>query len=229
MSTRRKFNVCALAVFSAALFMNVAQADIVAVAGDISEIGPPPSIQLNDLESGAAGFIFQERSAYQLQFNTRVSIPGAVGVYDENADMNPMDLLAGSTVNSYLLHFDTDFGSPRFQGTVEFSRQIVGVMLLPFALDNSDFELGAPGSLYPTGASSRRGLDFDDFTPLDRFEVLDDRTIAFDFTTSNAVDQIRVVTTATAVPEPGAMSVILILSFGILHRMKTRQNRSASA
>ena len=141
--------------------------------------------------------------------DTRISIPGVVGVYDEQSDMNPMDLLAGTVVNSYLLHFDTDFGAPIYQGTVQFSDPIIGVMLLPFALNNSDAELGAPGTSYPTNASSRRGLDYNDFTPLDTFTVTNANTIGFDVSTSNAIDQIRVVTTSS-VPEPSSIVLVSI-------------------
>ena len=205
-----------------------AHADLIGVTGDIQIVSPPPSVKIGDLESSTLGIVFQERSDYQLLADTRVSIPGAIGVYDEKRDMRPTDsLLAGSIVNSYILHFDTDFGAPQFQGTVQFSDPIVGVMLLPFALDSSDAELGALGTLYPTNASLRRGLDFEDSTPLDTLEVLDDRTIGFDLSTSNVIDQIRVVTSAASVPEPSSAVLLSIATavFG-LHLLLRRPQSS---
>ena len=89
-----------------------AHADLIGVTGDIQIVSPPPSVRIGDLESSTLGIVFQERSDYQLLADTRVSIPGAIGVYDEKRDMRPTDLLAGSIVNSYILHFDTDFGTP---------------------------------------------------------------------------------------------------------------------
>ena len=45
----------------------------------------------------------------------------------------------------------------------------------------------------------------------DTFVISDSRTIAFDLVTSNAMDQIRVVTSATAVPEPGTAGLICMV------------------
>ena len=188
-----------------------AEASIVTVTGDIQIVPAPASVHLHVLQSNTLGVVFQEQSDYQLLADTRVSFPGAVGTYNEGSDMRPTDILAGSTVSSYLLHFDANFGAPIFQGTVQFSDPIIGVMLRPFALNSSDAELGAPGTVYPTNATPRRGLDFGDFNPLDSFIVLDNRTVGFNLSTSNAVDQIRVVTSATSVPEPGN-TVLLCLA-----------------
>ncbi|APZ95173.1 hypothetical protein Fuma_04828 [Fuerstiella marisgermanici] len=217
-----RFAFLPLALLLTTLAHPSACADIVAVTGDIQITAPPASVGIGVIESSTSGIVFQERSGYQLLADTRVSIPGAVGTYDENADMDPMDLPAGLTVNSYLMHFDPNFGAPRFQGTVEFADPIVGVMLLPFALNNSDAELAAPGTVYPTSASSRRGLDFDDFTILDSLEVLSDRSIRFDFSTSNAVDQIRIVT--SAIPEPASASMCCLVTLIVIWRWTRLQS-----
>ena len=208
---------------AAAIGQSSVCADIIAVTGDIQSVTAPTSVQIGVLESGTAGVVFQEQSDYQLLADTRVSIPGTIGTYDEGSDMMPTDLTAGTVVNSYLLHFDTDFGAPNFEGTVEFADPIIGVMLRPFALNSSDAELGANGTAYPTNASARRGLDYDDFTPLDTFIISNDRTIAFDLVTSNAVDQIRVVTSAAAVPEPTGHLLLSVMGvLGLLVAVRPR-------
>ena len=137
---------------------------IVAVSGQIQIVVPPLSVQWQSLESDTTGIVFQEQSDYQLLADTRVSIPGTIGTYNKTADMRPTDILAGTTVDSYLLHFDASSGNPRFQGTVQFTDPIIGVMLLPFALSNSDTELGSSGTSYPPANPffARRGLDFSD-------------------------------------------------------------------
>ena len=189
-------------------------AAVISVTGDIELIDPPPSVAFHALQSPVKGYVFQEQADYQLLADTRYSIPGDVGTYDEGSDMRPGDLLAGTVVNSYLLHFDTDFGAADYQGTVEFSDPIVAVMLRPFALNESDDELGAAGTTYPQFFNERRGLDYQDPIPDDKFYIYDSRTIGFDLANSNVVDHIRVVTSAASVPEPG--TVWLLSSFLVI-------------
>ena len=201
---------------------------IVSISGDIQQVNAPASVAVSAVQSDTTGIVFQEQSAHTLLADTRVSIPGTVGVYDDSADMSPTDILAGTTVNSYLLHFDQVNGSQNYTGTVAFSNTIVGVMLLPFALGESDAELGATGTVYPTNSSggtfvNRRGLDFGESTQLDALEIVDSTTIEFSVTSANLIDQIRVVTSATAVPEPSTAGfMIFVVLFGTTRRKRVR-------
>jgi len=231
-ATNRYIMIKTVPAFFAAMISVIASASmvdgaIVSLSGDIQEVSPPPSVAVGEIQSDTLGIVFQERSDYQLLNDTRVSIPGAIGVYDEGGDMMPTDIQAGMIVDSHLLHFDQLTGAQDYVGSVQFADPIIGVMLLPFALGASDLELGAPGTVYPVSQGggtfvTRRGLDFGESTQLDTLTIVDNKTIQFSVTSGNLIDQIRVITSATAVPEPSVYSVLILLALGCVSLRRSR-------
>ena len=191
--------IIAVAILTSASLVQPASSQVVAVSGDVSLISPPGSVLAGDIQSDTSGILFQEKSAFSPAGVVPVNNLGSIdGVYD-GADDISLTMIDVGTVNSFLFHFDQIVGSPRYQGSVQFSNPIVGIIVSTAALNDTDDDFGLPGTAYPTGGTFRRGLDFNDFTVVDSFTISGGDTLDFSVRSSNAIDQIRVL---TSVPEP---------------------------
>ena len=182
-----------LAVTAAAALSTVVWAAITSTTGQMTQIGPPPSVEFDQLESDTTQFAFDERQCVILGSRLRVNIT-APGTYDDNIDLTPGFIPAGTTVNSHFVHADKiGSKSPRveLEGTLTTDTPILGIIIKQAALDASDF-LGAIGTVYPTGVFGRAmRLDGqNDFVILD--PGLQSVTVHTD--TEVHADQVRVIT-----------------------------------
>jgi hypothetical protein len=185
-----------LAVLVAAALSSVAWAALVTTSGQMTQIGPPPSVEINEMESDTTQFAFSERQCVILGSGLRVNIT-APGIYDENIDLTPGIIPAGTTVSSHFVDADKiGTGSPHIEleGTLTTDTRILGIILRQAALDASDF-LGAIGTVYPTGEFGRAmRLDGqNDFLILDA----DLRTVTVHTDNQVHADQVRVITECT--------------------------------
>lgn len=124
--------------------------------------------------------------------------------------MTPGTIAAGTRVNSYLLHFDTELEqSVQASGSVTFDESILGLAVLPATLLGSDGLTGLAGVMYPQG--DQRGFELEQTGEgggLDSVTLSTDRrTVSFDLRNGTRVDQVRVI---TAVPEPAAIVLFAI-------------------
>ena len=175
-----------------ATFPGIASAGIIGTTGAIMEIAPPPSVELDALESNLRIFAFTEMLGLTLGKDIAVDITSA-GSYSEPGDLTPGSIAATTVVDVYFLHFDPVTGLVNLSGSITFDQDIVGVIVLSDSLDATDRTLGFPGTTYPTGLTTRGlefGGDFSDFITLSE----DLSTISIDRSATTGVDQIRIIT-----------------------------------
>ena len=181
------------------------------ITGDITLITPPTSVVLNALTSNTEIFLFPERQNLVLSSDLLVDITSP-GTYV--APVTAGAISAGTTINSFFLHFDTVAStsaeiSPPPVSSVTFMNPILGIIVFDATLDASDPIAGLGAVAYPTGLTNR-GLElgapnFDQVTL-----SADLRTLTIDrLRVSTVHDQIRVITT----PEP---STFVLLTLGLL-------------
>ncbi len=177
-----------------------ADALITSTSGQVSWISPPASVVENQSQDPTKVLAFDEQQGLTLGANLRVDIIAA-GTYDQATDLVAANVLAGTKVDSHLLHSDVPTGGNIFRsGQVTFGGAIVGVIVTRAKLAGSDF-LGAPGTVYP-GLVPNRELEFGTGSGLaaDIVVLPDLHTIQFNLGTSGAVDDIRVVTRHNSPP-----------------------------
>lgn len=193
-----------------------ALAGITGTLGDAIVLGSPPSsLLLNALTDDDFGFIFEERTNYSLSPGLDVDLTMA-GTYDETDDLDRTRVQAGTLVNSYFIHVDNDRnqpGSGKVKLSVTFDTPIIGIMVRDSTLDASDGQLGAAGTIYPTG-QRRRSYEF---TP-DRIIVSADlRTVTIRTVSKNDMDEIRIL---TQVPEPASLALVGLGAAAALFRRR---------
>ena len=222
MGLRLAFQICvgiAISVLSSS-------ADIITTFGDITVLaGPPTSVREGALESDLFLFAFGEQENVILPEDLRVSFSNP-GLYLDRSDLPfPVPILpAGTQVSSVFLHADPETRGIGYSGALTFDTDVLGVILGGILLEESDY-LGAPQTSFPLDAfTSGRGiaLSGQDAIAL----TLDARTLIFDFTTRSAIDQVRVITAARAIPEP-AMS--LLLGAGGIAALAVRRRRRSES
>jgi hypothetical protein len=210
-----------------------AAASIISTTGDVTDLSSPPaSVQFNQLQSNTQVFAFQEQSDFTLPLILPVDVT-APGTYSKLSDIPlPSVISAGSVVNSYYLSADPDLpvlplGFALFSGSVTFSpvESVLGIEFLEPSLLLGSLEVGASGTAYPPPPLGY-GLELGN----DSFTISADRsTVNLNWITgggddTGGVDQIRIITEATAVPEPG--SIFLMIGgacFLALSRVKFRR------
>jgi hypothetical protein len=165
----------------------------------------PPSLREGRSESDSLR-VFRERLDATLAGGVPVDF-AAIGTYDQPADLpSPRRvILAGTRVNSYLLHSDPPGQNALVRqhraATVGFTSDVLGVQVLSATLNESQADqLRAPGTQYTNNAS---GLELATSGLGDFARLVNRRTVAISFKTSSAVDEIRVITKATTVPTTG--------------------------
>jgi hypothetical protein len=134
------------------------------VQGGLLKISAAPSDVTDGAQASDTSIaIFNECVGHRLEGAVVVDI-NWTGTYDaRNPPSSEKPIIpGGTTVSCHMLHFDTLGGSDVFlSGTVTFDGPILGVIVEPNQLDDSDAELGASGTLYPTG-DPMRGWELDD-------------------------------------------------------------------
>ncbi|MFZ0184027.1 MAG: hypothetical protein WAL88_04230 [Nitrosotalea sp.] len=154
-------SVVALAIL---LFPLELRAAILSTTGAIVVATPPSDIQTGAWESNTTIEAFAELQNVLVTDPVSVDItkPGtSPGATSQNLSSGTIN--AGSTVDSYFLHFDA-VGEPDDQnavsasGSITFSSNIVGIAIFKTTLDATDPIFGLPGVSYATG-QTERGLE----------------------------------------------------------------------
>jgi hypothetical protein len=147
--------------------------------------------------------IFREQFNHALVASLPVDV-SAVGLYDQPTDLpSPRPVIVhGTLVNSYILHSDPPGNNALVRqhrsATIGFTTDILGVQVLSGTLTEPQVgELRASGTTYPTATS---GLELVPTATGDNARIINRRTVSVSFKTSSAVDEIRVITKATANP-----------------------------
>ena len=190
-----------LAVMSAVALSTVAWAAIALTTGQMTQIAPPPSVELHMLESNTTQFAFDERQCVTLAAPLKVSTK-TPGTYDEYIDLVTATIPAGTRVSSHFVQADkVGTGGPQIvlEGSLTTDAPILGIIIRAAHLNSSDF-LGAIGTVYPTGYAGRvlqlNGAN--DVVTLDPgLHVVTLRTV-----NSQHADQLRVITECKLPPPP---------------------------
>src|SRR3954447_17915839 len=142
----RKATALVVGLVAALVPAGVANASIVATGGATVLISPPPSVNFNQLESDTQQFAFDEQQHVTLATGLPVDIT-VPGTYDDEADLTPGTIPAGTVVNSQFVHCDnaTQKVHQQIEGFVQTDTDILGIAVLAPALDATDV-LGAPGT-----------------------------------------------------------------------------------
>lgn len=137
--------------FAAIGMASGAYATISSTFGDALLIAPPPSVGVGELESDQNIFVFDEQQCVRLDRDVRVDLTQP-GKYDDQEDLEPTSIPAGTLVSSQFMHVDSRTGRPGhpkfYTGGIVTDSDILGVIILRPKLNKSDF-LGAPGTIYP--------------------------------------------------------------------------------
>jgi len=191
----------------------------------IDEIAPPLSVQEGALENDSMGFVFLEsQSTLTADLAVDHAVTGGDLILNE-IDVMPGTIDAGTPIRSYLLTVD---GSEQtnLTATVSFEvpDEIIGLLLLDNSLDDTDAQLGNPGTLYATGDGTR-GLEIGatrqnpDYLSISA----DRRTITVDLVLAGVgLDQIRLV---TVIPEPSSAMLASLAVLGLSWRSVRRRVR----
>ena len=176
----------------------VSGASVIAESGAVLFESPPPLVSAATGESNTAINFFTERTDLALPTTTPIDItPGSSFPtnYDGTANLTPSTLAAGTAVDSYFM-YSNPVGEPNkiynYTASLTFSAPILGVIVTPNTLTETNASLGAPGTTYETSGASD-GLENTD----DRVELVRPSTIYLDFETTNDIDSIRIITAAT--------------------------------
>jgi|SRR5581483_5192277 hypothetical protein len=189
------------------LSSSLAHAAIVTTTLPIVQIAAPPSVVAGQLQSDTQIPAFEEQQNVVLANPLIIDI-AVPGTYDGTNPLTPGVVPTGATVSSHYVHFDaaTDTFSSGVGisgGTIKFNNQIIGVIIQDTNLDASDGAVGAPGTTYPSGPNTFRGLEMVGFEG-------DSITVGCDTITVNSLfvqgltDQFRVITgTQSCTPTGG--------------------------
>lgn len=225
--------VCGVFVVNSA-----ALADSISTVGQVTVLdSPPASVAHGALTSDQTAYVFFEgETVLSAPLQVDISEPG---VYTTVAGLTPAEIPAGTAVDSY---FFTDepvtvpaSGERTYLAGITFSTEILGVIVETPDLDDSDAELGAPGTSYPPPTDLYSGLELntpgcsgstcgDDAVRVTaNDETIDIRSLVRE----SAEDQVRILT--LAVPEPGTVVLgsLGLLFYAIVRRLSGRGSGSA--
>ena len=140
----------------------------------------------------------------------------SIGLYKTPSSLpNPRPVLtAGTRVNSYLLHSDP-IGHPAKlirTATIGFTSDIVGVQILGGTIAaTAAHQLRFPGVQYPNTLS---GLELSPAGNGDYARIINSRTVAVSFKTSNAIDGVRIITKVAASSQSGLTGYRILAADG---------------
>jgi PEP-CTERM motif len=187
------------------LFGTSARAGYLSETGMIQVVSAPPSLTTGSFQSDSDIRTFVEQQQFVLTSSVSVD-DTATGTFTSNASLVGGTIAAGTSLGSYFFHSDPVSASQVYSGSVTFTTAILGVIVLSDSLSATDSQLGHQGTTYPTGDSGR-GLELS--TTQDFFTLSSDRkTLTFQFNTHDNVDEVRVLTAPTAVPEPSSLALL---------------------
>lgn len=187
-----KASKLAFAVIAA--LTTTANAGITSTSGAAQAISPPPSVIAGDWESDTVISVFSERQKVSLTSSvlTDISVPGTYG--PDNFANTPGTLPAGTSVNTYFVHYDKVGGSDQIvdaDGSVTFAEEILGLLITAKTLNATHAMLGVAGTDYPAGGLQGIELANDlNFLTLTNNR----RTLQFNLAVTCCVDTIRVIT-----------------------------------
>ncbi|MGD2252323.1 MAG: hypothetical protein PVF70_05335 [Anaerolineales bacterium] len=162
----------------------------------------PASVVPNESwESDTVIYLFREQDHQVLPVSLATNISTA-GSYVSEEQLQGGLIPAGTTVTSYLFHFDT-VGTETgvtLTGCVRFPEAIIGVIVLDYDLSISDGIVGAQSVIYP-GEVTHRGLEL---TGIQDEVDLSAREICLSLFTKQVTDQLRVITGDVQTEDPPA-------------------------
>ena len=134
----------------------VSGASVIAESGAVLFESPPPLVSTATGESNTAINFFTERTDSILPTSTPIDItPGSSFPTNYYGDTNltPSTLAAGTAVDSYFMYANP-VGQPSntytYTASLTFSAPILGVIVTPNTLTETNASLGAPGTTYET-------------------------------------------------------------------------------
>ncbi len=159
---------------------------------------------------------WDEKQNHTLTQDLAVDIVAAGTYTSSNYTVNSFSLLAGTVVSSHLLFFDPQATHTR-TARFEFDADILGLIVesgVNNATDKflrSDY-LGNVNTVYPASHYAARGIEFGPETITLEVGL---RHLAVTLEASSPGDQIRVITAASEVPEPGTMALLGFCLLGL--------------
>lgn len=159
---------------------------------------------------------WDEKQNYTLTQNLVVDILNPGTYTSSNYTVNSFSLLAGTVVSSHLLFFDPQATHTR-TARFEFDSDIIGLIVESGNSNATDkfFQsdyLGNVNTVYPASHYAARGIEFG---PESITLEVGLRHLAVTLEASNPGDQIRVITAASPVPEPGTMALLGFCLLGL--------------
>ncbi len=206
-----------LVLFFAVILAGIpSRASIVSITGNwITQLTGAQDFSENGLKSSTEIYLEQEQESFVLNTNLHLDVTEP-GSYDSNNfAFSTTNLPTGSIVDCYLLHAQPDASNiheTQRITTITFDREIIGVILDLSSLSNSDSIVGNSANIYDPAPNARY---FSVTEPTDAFTLSDDH-LSFSIDAIHVGlsygDQVRVIT----VPEPAAISLILLFSSSLL-------------
>ena len=195
------------------------------ISGNGQLVDPPASVAENVLTDNVNPFVFDERSDYVLPAAIAVDWDASIasdGHIVEGTGFFPGVIPAGTAVDSIFFHYDTEGQTlGMVQTVIVTDAPILGVILTPDLLDDSDGTLGAPGTFYPNSIDFRGTAG--QVSEADEVLISPDLMSVTIISAVEAVfDQLRIIT-APSVPEPSALALWLAagtLGIALAHRRR---------
>jgi hypothetical protein len=193
-----------------------AKADVTVWDGAVSYEGTMLSglnLSTGQTESDNYIFVWDEQQNVTLTQDLAVDITEP-GEYNRDKSPTPSTVSAGTTVSSYILHFDEDTGGRTLSGSITFDTPVLGIIMAtnpPDSLVASDGIVGIPTTTYgPIGPSPHNVRGLETFstahTRQDPFTLSEDElTVSFVLYTSGGIDEMRIITEAYTNQPPVAV------------------------
>jgi hypothetical protein len=197
----------------------------VIVTGDVVVVAPPASVVKGADTTPVNAILFQERANFAVPANTAVDVTAPGTANSSNFSPSPGTIAQGTLADVWFFHSDPPNSvSTEYVGTMTFDTPVLGIIDTDSKLNATDPTLGHPGTTYPTGLGNR-GLESPDTFTLSANKM----TISFDFTTSSAVDEIRILVAPSAVPEPSSVLLGSIFAGLLVGHVTFRRYRRAGS